>query len=180
MKINARGGSLEVKLYEEAWMLCVFSAGMTCVGVKLLFEQWSATTSFHWGDAVGTAFLFVWIGFVLWMGCKGYEYASTALVLCEEGVGLYSPWRKRELKWEEIRDYGICYVKKERGRNIYELYFSENPKRLESGKDKRRGKPDLRITVSGRQNRDQVVSRILPYCRTRVQAEPFLTDGYGF
>lgn len=150
MKINARGGSLEVKPYEEAWMLCFFSVGMICVGVKLLFEQRSATTSFHWGDAVGTAFLFVWIGFVLWMGCKGYEYTSTALVLCEEGVGLYSPWRKRELKWEEIRDYGICYVKKERGRDIYELYFSANPKQLESGKDKRRGKPDLRITVSGR------------------------------
>lgn len=178
MKINTRGGSLEVKPYEEAWILCAFSAGMTCVGVKLLFEQWNATTSFHWGDAVGTAFLFVWIGFVLWMGYKGYEYASTVFVLCEVGVGLYSPRRNQELKWEEIRDYGICYVKKERGRNIYELYFSEKLNQLESRKDKRWGKPDLRITVSGRQNRDQVVSRILPYCRTRVQVEPFLTDGY--
>lgn len=177
-KIVRRGSAIEVSPYESAWIVCVFAGGMVGVGVKLLIDQCLEMERFHWMDAVGIAFLLLWIGLALWMGFKASEFAKTVLVFCDEGIVLAGPRRTRELKWEAVQDYGLHYIGKSRGTNLYELYFADRPQKQKNGQTRRLDKEVIRIQIRGAEEYDQVMNQLMPYCRTKLQAEPFLAGRF--
>lgn len=178
-KIVRRGSAIEVSPYESAWIVCVFAGGMVGVGVKLLIDQCLEMERFHWMDAVGDAFLLLWIGLALWMGFKASELAKTVLVFCDEGIVLAGPRRTRELKWEAVQDYGLHYIGKNRsGAHLYELYFADRPQKQKNGQTRRLDKETIRIHIHGTEEYDQIMNQLMPYCRTKLQSEPFLAGRF--
>lgn len=173
-KIVRRGSAIEVSPDESVWIVCVFAGGMVGVGVKLLIDQCLEMEWFHWMDAVGIAFLLLWIGLALWMGFKASELAKTVLVFCDEGIVLAGPRRTRELKWEAVQDYGLHYIGKSRGTNLYELYFADRPQKQKNGQTRRLDKEVIRIQIRGAEEYDQIMTQIIPCCKSKIQAEPFL------
>ena len=178
-KIVRKGSAIAVSPYKSAWVVCVFAGGMVGVGVKLLIDQCLEMERFHWMDAVGIAFVLLWIGFVLWMGFKANELAKTEVVLCDEGIVLAGPWRTRELKWGAIQDYGIHYIGKNRsGAHLYELYFADKTQEQKNGQTRRLDKEAIRIQIHGTEEYDQIMTQLMPYCKAKVQAEPFLAGRF--
>lgn len=173
-KIVRKGSSITVSPYESAWIVCVFAGGMIGVGVKLLIDQCLEMEQFHWMDAVGGAFLLLWIGLALWMGFKASELAKTVLVFCDEGIVLAGPRSTRELKWEAVQDYGLHYIGKSRGTNLYELYFADRPQKQKNGQTRRLDKEVIRIQIRGAEEYDQIMAQILPYCKDRTDVKPFI------
>ncbi len=179
LKIVRKGCSIAVSPYESAWIVCVFAGGMVGVGVKLLIDQCLGMEQFHWMDAAGIAFVLLWMGFVLWMGFKAYVLTKTELVFCDEGIILAGPRHTRELKWEAVQDYGIHYIGKNRsGAHLYELYFADKPQKQKNGQTRRLDKEVIRIQIHGTEEYDQIMTQIMPYCKAKVQAEPFLAGRY--
>ncbi len=153
---------------------------MAASGIRLfigLLQNEALTTA----DIFGIVFVSIWTAVVLWMSAYAFITNSTRVTITREGVFCSSILDKRELKWTDIRDWGLSYSSSDRsGNNTYYLYFSPHVCEIKNNCKKRlRGKM-IKTFVTGDEYYE-AISSVVPFCRQLTDIPPFIgEDRYHF
>lgn len=125
-------------------------------------------------DAFALIFLSVWIVAVLAMAVYAFTVCSRKITINDEGVLCKTWFSKSQIKWDEIKDWGLSYCGVSRGMgNTYYLYFSKQQHPIKNDcKKKLKGKMIKNFVFSN--GYDEVISKIVPFCESRTQVEPFI------
>lgn len=125
-------------------------------------------------DVFALAFLSVWIVAVSAMAVYAFTVCSRKIVIDDEGVSCKTWLSKSLIKWDEIKDWGLSYCGDSRGMgNTYYLYFSKQQHPIKDDcKKKLKGKMIKSFVYAN--GYDEVISDIVPFCKSRTQVEPFI------
>lgn len=125
-------------------------------------------------DYIGIAFISLWllVGLAVLVFCP-LQKLSLRVELSAKGI-FYSSWfRKKDILWSELKDYGISFDGRDKmGRNTYILYFSDEVLPLKNTKKKLRAVPVQLDMIS--EDYAGICNKVLPYCGRYTGLKPFL------
>lgn len=147
---------------------------MAIMGFRLLFSMLPFEEECTFADVFGLFFIGIWILIVLGMGVYAFVTNSKQITINNEGV-ICNTWFTNDfVNWSEIKDWGLSYCGQTRGEgNTYFLYFSQVVHPIKNDcKKKLKGKM-IKTFVIGN-DYAEVVSKIIPFCKERLDVEPFI------
>ena len=125
-------------------------------------------------DYVGLLFLSLWL---LILDCILTFVVIRKLItraeITNRGITYFCGFRKKEILWCELKDYGISFDGRGRNGNTYTLYFSDEilPEKSPNKKKLKR----VRIQFDMLQvDYGSVYATLLPYCGRHTGLKPFL------
>ena len=147
---------------------------MAAAGVYLICGLLPFEEGYGAIDVFGLVFISLWTVLVSCGAVYAFSSFGTRLVIDGKGVSQTSFLPKRTLPWANVADWGLSYCGQTRGEgSTYYLYFSEKRQKNKNQSAKRlRGKM-IKIVVIGGDYRE-IVTRVVPFCQTRTQIEPFI------
>ena len=154
---------------------------MAIQGIRLIFGLLPFEEGYTFVDVFGLVFVLFWVIVVLSMGIFTFEINSKKITINTDGVLCVSWFRKKFIKWTDVKDWGLSYCGQTRGEgNTYYLYFAEHVCRTKNEcKKKLKGKMIKTIVIS--EEYSQAVSEIIHFCEDKTNVEPFIRkDKYHF
>lgn len=158
------------------------TVGITLVGIAA-FCVWQLVllhpfeTAYTLVDVLNAIFVSSWIVFVLGLGIYTIETNSKRVIINNDGVLCKSLFGMQQIKWSDIKDWGISYSGQARWEgNRYCLYFSKHQCPIKDDcRKKLKGK--MIKTFVYEKEYAEAVSRIVPFGKARVTIEPFVGAG---
>lgn len=122
--------------------------------------------------SLGTAFIFVWSAFLLFMIYSSLNYFFRRIIINDNGVTIKNIIGSRKMTWEEIIEYGVAYSGMQRdGEEYYSLYFAtENSILRTNGKRRFHGKT-IKFPVT-KKNLEELKFSVLPFCKKYLCYDP--------
>jgi len=175
LKIEQSQEGLQLKqATKNAYLFLFVIAFMLYKGCSLLLQMFPLENT---GDYVGAVFITIWIAVIIGMGWfVAGQYLFLRVVLNNKGVFCSKPFRKREILWCELKDYGISYEGRSQGGvKQYCLYFSEEV--LPEKKNKKNLKGVVIQLNMDRNDYATVLAKVIPYCQQHVTAtKPYIAE----
>ena len=172
---------LTIKGYNQITFIGVGALFLAAQGVRFLFEILPFGDDYTSGDIIGLLFLCFWIILVLSLGTWALATGSKQIVIDSGGILCKTWFRKRYIKWTDVKDFGLSYCGQTRGEgNTYFLYFSEHECPIKNECRKKLKGKMIKVYVVGN-HYHEVVSKVMPFCEEITETEPFIgKDRYHF
>ena len=176
MNICLTEHKIELKNNDEHMMIGAGALFMAGIGVWLIYSLLPFGETYTFGDVLGFVFVCLWTVAAIVMAVLSISSANAVLRIDRESVSYQSFIQKQVLTWPQIADYGLSYCGQSRGDgNTYDFYFSmEKQTKINECSKKLKGKM-IKYTVQEK-DYSQIVSKVIPLCRSNTRVEPFVGD----
>ncbi len=162
------------RLKQNPGGLCIFMAFLGFMLLRIGFEWFGMIFTEGEREPIGIAFVTVWLLIGLCVLVFGVlRRLFIRVELSSEGI-VYSSWfRKKDILWSELKDYGISFEGRNKGTNNYRLYFSD-----EIVSEKNSNKKNLKgVTIQLDMTQGDyagVYTKLIPHCGRYTGLKPFL------
>lgn len=152
-------------------IVAVFMAAM---GIRLIFNILPFEDGYTFDDVFGLIFICIWTLIVSVMALCALASNSKKITIDDEGVSCKTWFSKEKLRWSEIKDWGLSYCGQTRWEsNTYYFYFSKEQQPIKNEcKKKLKGKMIKTVVIGN--DYTEIVSKVIPFCTSRTEVEPFI------
>ena len=125
-------------------------------------------------DYVGLLFLTLWLWILICILTFGVIRKLTIRAeITTRGITYFCGFRKKDILWCELKDYGISFDGRGRSGNTYTLYFSHEILPEKSPNKKKLKSVLIRFDLL-QEDYASVYGTLLPYCSKHTGLKPFL------
>ena len=167
-------GSFCLKQNPGALSIFMFFLGFMLLRVG--FSGFGTVSIEDGSDYIGIIFIAVWLLIGLSVLVFGVLHRFFIRVeISAKGI-LYSSWfRKKDILWSELKDYGISFDSRNRNTNSYSLYFSDEVLPEKNRNSKKLKGVGIRLDML-QSDYAGVYTKLIPYCSQFTGLKPFLPD----
>ena len=167
----------EIVLKRNTVFLCIGAVVLLIAlgGIILIFSLFPVDGEYSFVDILNLIIVCILILLILLMGIYALITNSKQIIINDEGIECNSWFVKRKLRWIDIKDWGLSYCGETRWEGAtYYLYFSKEQHRIINGCRKKLKGEMIKSFVIGNDAYAEVVSKVIPFCMSRTEVEPFV------
>ena len=156
--------------------LLIFPIYMFVSGIQLILGLVPFEEDYTGFDVFGFIFACVWTIVVGWMIFYLTFDICKKTVLDSEGITVTFLSYKKELGWQEIKDYGVSYSGKAKADgNVYDFYFATEEQVQKNNFRKKLKGNMIKILVVG-EDYYVVTEKVIPFCKSKSSVNPFIGE----